>query len=484
MPSSGKSIESINQLSRLLIHVSVLSSRSSGITGISAAYWLTQKLPPAKDGKQRRIAVFEARDFCSGATGRNGGHCTPASVLAYKDLASRADHLARFSSSSPRTEHWGNDRGNKNDEVIRKILTMEARTAAELLIIVRLAGARARKPKDTSKYQDVEFVSGSNWHICKTPEEEAAFDESIELAKRAGLSDFALSVKKIPKDQWEQRLHQPQDVTAVFEIPGSTLHPRRLVILLHTLARTAAEKSNIDYKVFTHSPISRVTPSSGRDGQSTVHTSRGDVKARYVIHAANAYTSHILNQFAGADGILPTRAQCLTMVPSTSPSKQEPLWQMGFSLNHGFEYLHQRPHAPADNSSQPPPCVLGGGRWAAKDMEYGVADDSTLNEDVSRALHPMLHKVFPQNFAAGDPITDEWTAIIGWSRSEDPFVGPVLGNAASVDHAASSEEVLPGQYIAAGYSGHGMTRAFSCAEVVVDMVVADLAEKPWSPPSW
>lgn len=409
-------------------------------------------------------------------------------MLSYKDLAADQEHLSRFLGTSQREEHWGNDVGVKTDETVRKVLTLEARTAAELLMIVRMAGVRARKAQAANPVaapvDDVEFVSGSNWHICQSKEEEELFDESIEAAKRAGLSDFAMQVRKVPEAEWKQRLNEPEKITAAYEIPGSTVHPRRLVILLQKLAHQTAERAGLSLKVFTHTPVTQIIPASAPGETALVKTSRGDVKARYVIHASNAYVSHLLPQLAGHSGVVPTRAQCLSMVPTHSPAPSEPLWQMGFSLNHGYEYLQQRP-LPSPGQSAPP-CILGGGRWAAKNMEFGIADDSEINPDVSNVLRPLLPSVFPHNFDKDSKPDMEWTGIIGYTKTSDPFVGPVLKSGAIAGAAAATKpsDILPGQYVAAGYSGHGMTRAYSCAEILADMIVADRAGVLWVPPAW
>ncbi|MAB91712.1 MAG: FAD-dependent oxidoreductase, partial [Planctomycetes bacterium] len=51
----------------------------SGITGAITAYKLLQEKPGAS------IVVLEARQACSGATGRNGGHCRAGRYLEFKD---------------------------------------------------------------------------------------------------------------------------------------------------------------------------------------------------------------------------------------------------------------------------------------------------------------------------------------------------------------------------------------------------------------
>lgn len=52
----------------------------SGITGISAAYYLLQQQ------QNLRVTVLEARSLCSGATGRNGGHCKEDPYDDYDEL--------------------------------------------------------------------------------------------------------------------------------------------------------------------------------------------------------------------------------------------------------------------------------------------------------------------------------------------------------------------------------------------------------------
>ncbi|CAO1619569.1 unnamed protein product [Parajaminaea phylloscopi] len=452
----------------------------SGITGISSVYHLVQRLPASV----KRVAVFEARDFCSGATGRNGGHLTASSVLQYVDLAADKAYLARFLEAE-RTEHWGNDRGTKTDETVRRMLTLEARTVAELIMIVRMESMRTTKAGQSSS-EDPQLICGSNWHICSSQSEVEAMEYSVEAAKRAGLSDFALQIRRVPLEEWQSRLHQPQDVVAVFEIPGGTVHPRRLVALLWRLAFSRAATANLDLKLWTHTPIVSIDSTSDSDSPTVLHTHKGPVRARYVIHATNAYVSHLLpTQFSGPDNdcrIVPTRGQCIALRPTRCPDLGEPLWNMGFSLNHGYEYLQQRPVDPVYHKpGQAPPAILGGGRQSARGFEWNVADDSSVDADVSSALRPMLSRTFPNNFEDSTQPDLEWTGIMAFTKTLNPWVGPVPD---APSNAESTQGALKGQYVSAGYSGHGMSRAYSCAEVVVDMICAEEMGQQWQAPSW
>ena len=57
--------------------------------------------------------------------------------------------------------------------------------------------------------------------------------------------------------------------------------------------------------------------------------------------------------------------------------------------------------------------------------------------------------------------THEWTGIMGFSRDEHPWVGPVTDK--------------PGLYIAAGFTGHGMPNTWLCGKAVALMVKKSLA---------
>lgn len=67
---------------------------------------------------------------------------------------------------------------------------------------------------------------------------------------------------------------------------------------------------------------------------------------------------------------------------------------------------------------------------------------------------------------------------MGYTATRDPSVGPLLSG------GVSKGEVVRGQWIVAGFSGHGMTRAFSCAEVVAEMIGDEDKGRKWEAPNW
>lgn len=60
----------------------------SGITGCSTAYHLTRSNPDL------RIVILDARGFCTGATGRNGGHCYRPEGWSFRELVERLGQKA------------------------------------------------------------------------------------------------------------------------------------------------------------------------------------------------------------------------------------------------------------------------------------------------------------------------------------------------------------------------------------------------------
>ncbi|PWN54203.1 FAD dependent oxidoreductase [Violaceomyces palustris] len=491
----------------------------SGVTGVSAAYHLSRRFPSGSS-----VAILEARDFCSGATGRNGGHLTPLSALAYHDLASNPSHL--LLGVEPQNEDTTRTK-EMADEVIRKIYSLEERTSTLILdLIHKGVGENAL---EAQKYNDVGLTPGYNWHLCTSAQEEADFERCLRDAKLAGFGDLTSRVRRVGIEELKETLHCSPRIRAAFEIPGATVHPRKLVALIYRLALAQAKDRNIELRLFTHCPATGISAAGITDPnhRARINTPAGEITCRYILHATNGYASHLAGQLAGPEGVVPTRAQAMAIRPlhryqndswifvrpftpeSTTSLKDGagcdsslylegmPRWQMGMSANTGFEYLHQRPcgeyHDMESDLIRTPPVIFGGGREMAPGKEWNVADDSVVNPLISRFLLQWLAEKFPLDFeqegkgenlgAEGQgQIVDAWTGIMGFTKSKDPLVGPLPVDVA-IDGKGQDGTVV-GQYVSAGYSGHGMTRAFSCAEVVCDMMVAEELGSKWEAPSW
>ena len=103
--------------------------------------------------------------------------------------------------------------------------------------------------------------------------------------------------------------------------------------------------------------------------------------------------------------------------------------------------------------------MFGGGRQFGHSV--GVADDSVIDELTARYLRSSL----PRLLGMPDEVKQleaqaQWTGIMGFSRDDLPWVGPV--------------PEYQGVFVAAGYTVHGMPNAWLCGKAVARMAVAEL----------
>lgn len=154
--------------------------------------------------------------------------------------------------------------------------------------------------------------------------------------------------------------------------------------------------------------------------------------------------------------------------------------------------------------------MFGGGRAQSAGAGFGEWDDSSIDSDVALYLRRELCQVLdmrPGAVAVSDSDTPmpqalptttrhgdctdelravaEWTGIMGYSVDGSPWVGPVpdaLGSTSTTTHLGASTyrtetdggDPLPGLYVCAGYTGHGMPNAALCARAVALMVAGDV----------
>lgn len=172
-----------------------------------------------------------------------------------------------------------------------------------------------------------------------------------------------------------------------------------------------------------------------------VHTSAGEVRAGTVLLATNAYTAHLV----AAAPIAPMRAQMLATGRTVHRVAQRPTY-----AHWGYRYWRQR-----DDGS----VLLGGWRDTAVNEEVGT--DAQVNPRVQVHLDSAL-----QAMGLGAvPVTHRWAGIMGFSPDELPLVGPVPD--------------MPGIYVCAGYTGHGMGFAVHAARVLVAHLLDGTAIPAW-----
>ncbi|KAF7308157.1 DAO domain-containing protein [Mycena chlorophos] len=431
----------------------------SGITGVSASYHLAKAVKvgtlPVPAGKSRlRAVVLEARDFCSGATGRNGGNLTPYEFQHFSALQQRfgrEDALRHYA-----IEHY---------------------SATEIVRIAREAGWA----------DDVDVVEGGHMDLITAEEELAGLQQDAAAAEAAGkrvnvtwfTREAMNAVCFSSLANYEQRpiaLQTYGTYNLGVRSPGYNLWPLKFVNKLFLEANSTTPA--LDLRLHTHTPVTSVVAD---DSSSTwsLRTPRGAINCSFVVHATNGYASHLLPQFAGH--IAPVRGQVIATRAAVPLSE---LTTSSWAGDEGYWF----PRPVPTNDSQHPLVILGGRRVdAGHPYEVDTTDDSAVNPTIGRSLRAFLPRLFPRFFDAATSPEMEWTGIMGYTASCRPFPHFLLqvGRVPAPAPAATTRTgFLNGQYIAAGYTGHGMPRAYACAEAVVGMIAAEVTKRQWTPPEW
>ncbi|THU94716.1 FAD dependent oxidoreductase [Dendrothele bispora CBS 962.96] len=414
----------------------------SGITGVSAAYHMSKIIAERPTETTFKVVILEARDFCSGATGRNGGHLCPAVFLDFKYFESK----------------YGTEEAIKS-------LAIENYTVDSIL----------RYIAEENFTDEVDLVAGGHITLFVTEEEYAEAQADFEAAKKAGLP--LNDVEWISKE--DMHAYGVDFPGASLATKGHNLWPLKLVTRLYNSAKSHTSRLSLD--LHTRTPVTSIESlQEARDDNPTtstrrwkLNTPRGFISTSYVFHATNAYTGYLLPHMHGPQGIVPTRGQVIAL---RAARPLQDLTKKAWYANEGFEYWFPRPMKLGEEF---PLCILGGGRSAAgPTFEWFESDDGMYNEDAGKALRACLPDLFPGRYEEGREPEMEWTGIMGFTKMKDPFVGPVLEN------SLGTSDKFKGQYVSVGYSGHGMPRAFSCALIVSSMIIAEMFEETWEAPAW
>ncbi|KAI0531934.1 FAD dependent oxidoreductase [Xylaria digitata] len=358
---------------------------------------------------KRGITILEAREACSGATGRNGGHLRP-------DI---------FNGVASRMRTHGLD-------VANNIATFELENAEALTNLIK------------SKGIDCDFrpvVTG------------AAFVDEAEATDAKTLWDDML--EKCSPALQHVTYYGPDDAEktsgikgalALYTFPAAVLWPYKMV--MHLLAAAVAAGVNLQ----THTPVRAVSTEADGEGYWILETTRGVIKARRIVFATNAYTSGLLSEYANT--ILPCRGICARVVVTASGGPP-PLPSGGIaskSPNTVDSYWGARP----DGS------FIVGGASSYRDKRelwHRNFDDASLIEPAVPFFEQWAGKNLVGWEKAEMKIENIWTGTMGYTSDDLPHVGAVPGK--------------KGLYICAGFIGHGMPNVLLSAKAVAKLLKDD-----------
>ncbi|PMD64148.1 DAO-domain-containing protein [Hyaloscypha bicolor E] len=415
----------------------------SGITGTSVARTILSEC--ASMGINRRVVMLEARQTCSGATGRNGGHikCTPhESFCEYKDRfgVERARALVDFQTS-------------------------------HLPILVDLA---KQESWDLAEARQVETL-------------DVFYDEEVWLDNKRKVEEFRKGMPEGTRDTfvWEKgEAHEKYNLGGhaygAITYQAGAIWPCRLVTCaLDSLLRTYPS----DFTLETHTSVENISTTRNPNQPFIVHTSRGDILACHIIHATNAHTARLVPGLRGK--LFPVRGTMTAQRPGKSFPKLDGSRSWCLINKKGYEYVTQRPGQVDSIDGLGGEIMIGGGMIQSGRKgfgEFGVASDAETNYLTGCHLGGVLPMGFGlENWgedAPGGRMKNMWSGSLGLTADMMPFVGrlePSLTGRTPVKANLSKDAVgpvtLPAEWISAGYNGEGMVNAWLCGVALGLMVL-------------
>ncbi|KAL7931647.1 FAD dependent oxidoreductase domain-containing protein [Trichoderma chlorosporum] len=412
----------------------------SGITAAAAVRTMLELSCSSGEGKEMpRIAVVEARQLCSGATARNGGHIKCAPHEEFQRL-----------------------RKPLGEERARKAVRMQMRH----LEVLKKVGERM----PWGEVREVETVDVFL--------EEDAFEKAKKSVEdmKAWMPEF--EIFSWEKEEAREKFGVNRHVVGAISYQAGALWPYRLVT--STWNDLIARFPNLI--VNTHTPVSSITKNTNSSSYPyQVHSSRGAIYAKHVLYATNAYTGHLVPALRG----------CLTGVIGHMTAQQPgagfaPVCHGGRSWSviygSGFDYVTQRPDA---SDGTPGDLMIGGGLFRSKDEgldQIGVWDDSRVDAFPLMHLRGSVATVFEPKWGFGGGLKDAWSGIMGFTGDTMPFVGRLPPGTSGVkeNHVGGGLEEGSGEWIAAGFNGEGMVWAWlsgvAVAVMMMDKEDVDLEE--------
>ncbi|CAI7672348.1 hypothetical protein N7533_012684 [Penicillium manginii] len=378
-----------------------------GYAGASAAYHLFPEHPTATPPS---VVLLEARELCSGATGRNGGHLRP-------DL---------YSITSKYIERYGLEAAV---EVVR----------FEISHVKEIADLVAREGIDC----DLTLTRSLDIYLDKGELQRKR--EFVDYLRAQNL-DFMDDVEDLSETEAQEKAHV-RDAKGGFSFSAGHLWPYKLIT--HLISLAVSRGLNLQ----THTPVLSIGETQTINGFWPVQTPRGTIHARKIILATNAFTSGVAPQYSKA--IIPCKGLCTAIQPGPgAPYRRLP---ETYAIRHGpgaFIYQISR----NDGS-----IIVGGASWIFKDDLagwYGNSDDGELIGKADRYFDGYMQRTFFGWEDSQAEVRHIWTGVMGYSADSLPHVGEVPGK--------------PGQLIAAGFNGHGMPVVFLSGKAAAEMAVKSI----------
>lgn len=359
------------------------------------------------------VVILEARQVCSGATGRNGGQLKPDPYVRPADIATTHGFEAALECANFERSHVPAIKKTIEDENI-----------------------------------DCDFVLTRCCDVLLTEDMASKLRTSVSMLRKAGLPTVVEDVYDgaAMDPQSAEQLSGVKGAKACFTYTAGHIYPYKFI---HGLLMKCINKYGVNLQ--TNTPVTADIPKypDPSDGRIEITTARGVIRAKKVVCATNAYTSSVLPEYAGR--IVPVRGICSRITNASANTSPLQMSYIIRSSSTAYEYLIPR----LDGS-----IIVGGARSKYMDKLsdwYDNVNDDALIPSAADFFDGYMQRYF-KGWEKSGAITDRvWTGIMGYSSDNQPHVGPIPGR--------------QNQFIIAGFTGHGMPQIFLSAKGLADSIV-------------
>jgi glycine/D-amino acid oxidase-like deaminating enzyme len=370
----------------------------AGYTGLWTAYYLTELQPNAA------ISIFEAETVGFGASGRNGGWCMGE--------AHGLDHYE----ADPRLRAAG-----------RRLHRAMIDTVDEI--------GRVSQAENI----DCHYARGGWLTVAHLPFHAGRLEARVRARHAQGFTEQ--DYRWLPPAEAGARFRPAARYGAALASHCAAIHPARLVRGLGDLVRRRG------VRILERTPVVRIEP-------RRVHTLRGEVRARLVLRATEAYTGSLAGH--GRD-LLPF----YSMITATEPLP-ESLWQeIGLARREVFD--------------DPRRLVIYGQRSLDDRLVFGGRGSYLFGSRRQRSIprtdpnvqrvERLVRELFPM--LDGHAITHGWGGMLGIPRHWRPCVTFDAGS---------------GMGSAGGYVGEGVAASNLAGRILADLALgraSELTTLPW-----
>jgi sarcosine oxidase subunit beta len=272
---------------------------------------------------------------------------------------------------------------------------------------------------------EADYSTPGHMALASTPETWEAFQE--EAKRRKGKNPPLLALQPSACEEVLEMRISPRFLGGRWFPQGSAVHPVKLV---YGLADAAGRHG---LRISPQTTVLGVEPSGD---EWTVRTAHGEVVAKSVIYACSAQLVEFVPELREPIRLVTAH------VLSTDPLP--PLFRMGMAIDFGTVYWRQV----SDGN-----VVIGGD---GRSFLGGLKAEESLPE---ARLSGFLAAAFPDMPPVG--LHRRWTGVMDSPNDGRPIVGPLAGR--------------PGQWVVAGFNGHGMPLGLAIGRNVALSLIAGTA---------